>query len=170
MTAYLRLRIPGATYFFTVCLEDRTSTALIDHIDALRHAYAVTVREMPVTCRAMVILPDHLHAIWTLPPDDSDFSERWRRIKARFSNQINARVPRSASKIIKREGGIWQRRFWEHVIRDEHALQSALTYCWQNPVKHGFAETPDSWTYSSFNKTAGKDGQYCPSYASTLVL
>jgi putative transposase len=167
MTSYRRLRLPGATYFFTVCLEDRTSSVLIDHIDVLRMAYATTVRELPVTCQAMVILPDHLHAIWTMPENDSYFSERWRRIKARFSNQIKAQGTPNASKIAKRERGLWQRRFWEHVVRDEDALRSAVNYCWHNPVKHGLVNTPDAWVYSSFNKPHSKDGQYCPSYAST---
>jgi putative transposase len=170
MTAYRRLRLPGATYFFTVCLEDRTSTALIEHIDLLRFAYAKTIREMPVTCHAMVILPDHLHAIWTLPPDDADFSERWRRIKARFSHAVGTCVPRCDSKIAKRERGLWQRRFWEHMVRDDTDLLSAMEYCWQSPVKHGFADDPGDWAYSSFNKRGRKDGQNCPSYNSSAVL
>jgi putative transposase len=170
MTAYRRLRLPGATYFFTVCLQDRSSTALVDHIDTLRFAYAKTIRELPVTCHAMVILPDHLHAIWTLPEGDSDFSERWRRIKARFSNAVGVVVPRCDSKIAKRERGLWQRRFWEHVVRDENGLAAAMDYCWQNPVKHGLVDSPGDWVYSSFNRRDRKDGQNCPSYAPSAVL
>jgi putative transposase len=167
MTAYRRLRLPGATYFFTVCLEDRTSTVLIEHIDLLRFAYAKTIREMPVTCHAMVILPDHLHAIWTLPADDTDFSERWRRIKARFSHAVGGTLPRCDSKIAKRERGLWQRRFWEHVVRDENSLSTAMDYCRQNPVMHGMVDDPRDWVYSSFNRPPRKDGQNCPSYKTT---
>ena len=117
MTNYRRMRLPGATYFFTVCLQDRSSTVLTDHIDTLRFAYARTSHEMPVTCHAMVILPDHLHAIWTLPEGDANYSERWRRIKARFSNSVGGTIARCDSKMARRERGLWQRRFWEHVVR-----------------------------------------------------
>jgi putative transposase len=164
MTNYRRLRVPGGTYFFTVCLEDRASTALTDHIDQLRFAYAKTVSELPVTCEAMVVLPDHLHAIWTLPEGDTDFSERWRRIKARFSHGLRATVPRCRSKIEKRERGVWQRRFWEHAVRGESNLQSAINYCWQNPVRHGLVSEPGDWPFSSFKRMLKQDGQNCPSY------
>lgn len=164
MTNYRRLLVPGGTYFFTVCLEDRASSALTDHIDRLRFAYAKTVAELPVICEAMVVLPDHLHAIWTLPDGDTNFSERWRRIKARFSNGLRPDLPACRSKIGKREKGLWQRRFWEHVVRDHHSLGSAMDYCWHNPVKHGLVADPADWPYSSFNRTKRKDGQNCPSY------
>lgn len=165
MTNYRRIRLQGATYFFTVCLEDRASTVLTDHIDKLRFAYARTNHEMPVTCHAMVILPDHLHAIWTLPEGDTNFSERWRRIKARFSHSVGGQVARCASKVAKRERGLWQRRFWEHVVRDEHGLSAAMAYCYENPVKHGLVNDPSNWQFSSFYKRRGQDGQNCPSYA-----
>ena len=157
MTQYRRLRLPGATYFFTVCLDDPTSTALTDHVGALRFAYARTMAERPVTCRAMVVLPNHLHAVWTLPAGDCDFSERWRLIKARFSHAVGLEVDRCASKIAKRERGIWQRRFWEHAVRDEAELQALVNYCHLNPVKHGFVSEPGDWPYSSLTKK--KDGQ-----------
>ncbi len=164
MTNYRRLRVPGGTYFFTLCLEDRASTALTDHIEQLRFAYAKTVSELPVTCEAMVVLPNHLHAVWTLPEGDSDFSERWRRIKARFSHAVRADLPRSQSKIDKRDSGLWQRRFWEHVVRSEDNLASAVNYCWNNPLKHGLVGDPADWPYSSLNRKLRKDGQNCPSY------
>lgn len=164
MTGYRRLRVPGGTYFFTVCLEDRAGTLLADKIEQLRLAYAKTVFELPVTCQAMVVLPNHLHAIWTLPEGDSDFSERWRRIKARFSHGLEADHARCRSKIEKRERGIWQRRFWEHWIRNDEAFASAINYCWQNPVKHGLVADPSEWPLSSFNRRGRKDGQDCPSY------
>jgi putative transposase len=159
MTNYRRLRVPGGTYFFTVCLEDRASTALADHVDLLRFAYAKTVAELPVNCEAMVVLPNHLHAIWTLPEDDADFSERWRRIKARFSRALPVAPSRCSSKFAKRERGIWQRRFWEHWVRSSEDLASAVGYCWQNPVKHGLVTTPSDWKLSSFHRRGRGDGQ-----------
>jgi putative transposase len=150
MTNYRRLRVPGGTYFFTVCLDDGESTALIDNIGQLRFAYAKTMAELPAECRAMVVLPNHLHTIWTLPGGDSDFSERWRRIKARFSHELHADQGRCNSKVLKRERGIWQRRFWEHRLRDGPSLKSAIEYCRQNPVKHGLVADPAEWQFSSF--------------------
>ena len=151
MTAYRRLIIPEATYFFTVCLEDRNATTLVDEIEKLRLAYAVTTREMPVLCHAMVILPNHLHAIWTEPATPR-FSERWRRIKARFSHALTGDHHPNASKTQTRERGLWQRRFWEHAIRNEVEFAKAMDYCRMNPVTHGLVTDPDDWAYSSFAK------------------
>lgn len=159
MTNYRRLRVPGGTYFFTVCLEDEGSTILTDHIDLLRFAYAKTAAELPVHCDAMVVLPNHLHAVWTLPHGDADFSERWRRIKARFSHALADTPLRCASKVAKRERGIWQRRFWEHWIRDRESFASTVDYCWQNPVRHGLVSNPADWTWSSFHRRSQLDGQ-----------
>lgn len=152
MPNYLRARAPGATYFFTVNLADRTSSLLVDRIDILRRAYAATVRHAPIFCDAMVILPNHLHAVWTLPPHDSGFSERWRKIKYRFSRAFGAEFPRSASKRTKREKGLWQRRFWEHVIRDEADYTNHVEYCWGNPVKHGLVSRAADWPHSSIHR------------------
>ena len=143
MPTYRRLHLPGASYFFTVNLADRRASLLTDRIADLRRAYAETVASAPVICDAMVVLPDHLHAIWTLPPGDSDYSERWRKIKHRFTRAVGAEVgrtahpTRSASKRAKREAGIWQRRFWEHAIRDAQDYRMHVRYCRRNPVKHG---------------------------------
>jgi putative transposase len=155
MPNYRRARIPGASYFFTLALADRNSSLLTDRIDDLRCAYAETVRVEPVFCDAMVILPDHLHAVWTLQPGDAGFSERWRKIKHRFSRKVGrtAHPTRmSASKIAKRERGLWQRRFWEHVIRDEADYRAHVAYCWGNPVKHGLVETAVEWPFSSIHR------------------
>ena len=152
MTAYRRLIIPEATYFFTVCLEDRSATTLVDEIEKLRLAYAVTTHEMPVLCHAMVILPNHLHAIWT-EPGTPRFSERWRRIKARFTHSLTGDFEPNASKARTRERGLWQRRFWEHAIRNADEFGKAMDYCRMNPVTHGLVTDPDDWAYSSFAKT-----------------
>ena len=160
MSNYRRARVPGATYFFTVNLAERGGSLLTDHVDALRGAYLATSMEHPVICDAMVVLPDHLHAVWTLPEGDADFSLRWRKIKARFSRSVGVEVPRSASKVGKRERGIWQRRFWEHLIRDAADYRAHVEYCWGNPVKHGFVARAVDWPYSSIHRDvrAGKPG------------
>ena len=154
MSRYRRLHAPGGTYFFTVATADRGGTLLTDHIDLLRGAYARTVREMPVTCDAIVVLPDHLHAVWTLPAGDADFPERWRRIKARFTHALGVKGPRSASKLRKREAGVWQRRYWEHLVRDAEDYRHHVTYCWANPVRHGLVERPEDWALSSLHRDA----------------
>ena len=126
MTSYRRLRQTGATYFFTLCLQRRGATTLIDHVGLLREAYRRTVQELPVTCQAMVILPDHLHAIWTEPEGEVNYSERWRRIKARFSHALAGDFRPCDSKVGKRGRGVWQRRFWEHHLRSEADVNAAI--------------------------------------------
>jgi putative transposase len=164
MSRYVRLRRPGGSWFFTVCLARRGSD-LTDHIDDLREAYARTHSELPVRTEAIVILPDHLHAIWTLPEGDTDFSERWRRIKARFSHAVGER-DRSASKWRQRERGLWQRRFWEHAIRDEADFDAHVRYVWANPVKHGLVERPSEWALSSIHRDI-REGRVDPEWAGT---
>ncbi|MBI1171253.1 transposase [bacterium] len=150
MTQYRRLLIPGATYFFTVRLERRGDTLLTDHIESLRYAYARTVQDYPVTCHAMVVLPDHLHAVWTEPEGGVWYSERWRGIKARFSHAIPDQGRPRQSLADKREKGIWQRRFYEHAIRNPEEFRRALDHCEMNPVRHGLVAAPALWPYSSF--------------------
>ena len=130
MTNYRRASIPGGTFFFTVALANRTASTLVDHVDVLRRAFSATRDERPFVTDAFVVLPDHLHAVWTLPEGDADFSTRWRLIKSRFVREIGAAAPRSASKLAKGERGIWQRRFWEHTIRDQADLAMHVQYCW----------------------------------------
>lgn len=152
MSRYVRARVPGGTYFFTLCLADRRSTLLADRIDVLRGAYADTISELPVTCEAMVVLPDHLHAVWTLPEGDSDYSERWRQVKYRFTRRLGIKGLRSTSKVRSREAELWQRRFWEHVIRDEADFRRHLAYCWNNPVRHGLVRDAFAWPFSSIHR------------------
>ena len=106
MTSYRRAKVAGASYFFTLALADRRACTLVDHIDELRAAFRVTRAERPFRCDAMVILPEHLHAVWTLPADDADFSTRWRLIKSRFSRSTGLSGPRSASQHAKQERGV----------------------------------------------------------------
>ena len=167
MPNYRRFRIPGVSYFFTVTLADRDSRLLIDRIDALRSAYRRTVADMPILCDAMVVLPDHLHAVWTLPPGDSNFPERWRRLKARFTHEVGLTGRRSKSKRDKRERGLWQRRYWEHKIRDQTDYRMHVAYCWGNPVKHGYVERPADWTFSSIHRDI-RAGMVDPEWAGAI--
>jgi len=119
MPHYIRAYVPGGTFFFTVCLLDRCQKLLTENIDHLREVFKVARRRRPFTIDAIVILPDHLHCIWTLPPGDECFSTRWHDIKARFSAGIPKEDRLLTWRLREGERGIWQRRFWEHVIRDE---------------------------------------------------
>jgi putative transposase len=150
MVRYRRNFVPGGTYFFTVTLADRTSSALVHHISALRTAFRIARHERPFTIEAIVVLPDHLHAIWTLPLDDSDFSGRWRRIKAHFTHQlVAAGVP--VNHRPNGEYALWQQRFWEHTIRDEIDFERHVDYVHFNPVKHKLLSRVSDWPYSSFH-------------------
>lgn len=123
MSRYRRSLVGGGTFFFTVTLADRRASLLVEQIERLRAVYARVQREHPFETVAICVLPDHLHAVWTLPAEDADFSLRWSLIKAGFSRGLAAAIRRSESKVVKREKGIWQRRFWEHQIRDDLDLQ-----------------------------------------------
>ena len=149
MIEHPRLTLTGATYFFTVRLEQRGSSLLTDHIAALRFAYAKAVAEFPVTCHAMVVLPDHLHAIWTEPVGDVWYAERWRRIKTRFAQSVAVAEPEG------RPVALWQKRFDEYPIRSEDDYRRAMEYCRVNPVRHGLVASADLWPWSSFNKVRG---------------
>jgi putative transposase len=152
MSNYRRFRVPGATYFFTVNLAKQGGTALTDRIDLLREAYRVTAAEQPITCVAMVVLPDHIHAVWTLPPGDSDFSNRWRKIKARFTHASGLTGPQSHSMARKGEAGLWQRRFWEHMIRDTEEEHRAVAFCLNDPVRHGLVVKATDWPFSTIHR------------------
>jgi putative transposase len=149
MPQYRRAKIEGNAFFFTVVLADRSSTLLVDEVDRLRQAYRTVQEKRPFETIAICVLPDHLHAIWVLP--DTDFSLRWNLIKSGFSRGL-ASKPRSPSKIRKREKGIWQRRYWEHAIRDEADLDRHIDYIHFNPVKHGHVTQVVDWPHSSFHR------------------
>ncbi len=159
MPNYRRAFIPGGCWFFTVNLQDRKSGLLVDRVENLRAAYKETQIRHPFQTNAIVILPNHLHAIWTLPHGDADFSMRWRRIKSLFSKSISAKEPRSDTRIKRGERGIWQRRFWEHAIRDETDYERHIHYCYGNPVKHGLVKNIIDWPHSSYHRDV-KAGLY----------
>ena len=152
MATFRRLHVPGGTYFFTVNLADRRGTLLTSYIGMLRAAFVETKSLRPFTIDAIVILPEHLHCIWTLPQGDTDFSGRWRSIKAGFSKRLHAETPVVSAPRGERGSLVWQPRFWEHVIRDPEDLARHLDYIHYNPVKHGHAVRPLDWPYSSFKR------------------
>lgn len=158
MSRYLRPRVPGASVFFTVTLADRRKATLVNEVDRLRDAVRATMAERPFCIDAWVVLPDHLHAIWTLPEGDFDHATRWRLIKSRFSRGL-AVGPLRESHVARQERGIWQRRFWERHLRDDKDFADHLQYCWFNPVKHGYVEWPEDWAYSSVHREL-RLGQY----------
>jgi len=152
MSHYLRYRVPGGCYFFTVNLLERDQSLLTEHIDALRHAFRTVKQRRAFHIDAIVILPEHLHCILTLPNDDDNFSTLWREIKKTFSKQLPATEYRSKIRLKRHERGIWQRRFWEHVIRDEKDYIHHVEYIHYNPVKHGYVNRVKDWQYSSFHR------------------
>jgi len=155
MSDYRRARIPGGTYFFTVVTHKR-QPLLTD--PRCQKILADVIREVqlahPFTMDAWVYLPDHWHCVWTLPECDTDYSKRWGLIKAKFSQQAKSFLQKEGfcpeARSRKREMAIWQRRFWEHVIRDDADLRTHLDYMHYNPVKHGFVERVRDWPHSSF--------------------
>ena len=133
-------------------LADRSSRLLIDRVDDLRASVRLVKQRHPFDIVAWVALPDHLHTIWTLPISDNDFSTRWALIKAGFSRCIEHVEDIGPSRRAKGERGIWQRRFWEHQIRDEEDLGRHIDYVHFNPVKHGYTVRASEWLYSSIHR------------------
>ncbi len=153
MSEYRRFRVPGGAYFFTInLLRRRGNTLLVDRIDALRAAMREVRAQRPFHIDAWVVLPDHMHLILTLPPEDDDFSNRIKSFKIRFGKQIPMSEHRSAVRIAKGERGIWQRRFWEHAIRDEADYERHMDYLHYNPAKHGHVARVANWPYSTFHR------------------
>ena len=151
MVRYRRNFLLGGTFFFTAALANRSSKVLIDHVAALRIAVMLTRRRYPFSIDAIVVLPDHLHMIMTLPDGGKDFPNRWSLIKRRFTTAVmKTDIP-----VARRRNGeiaLWQRRFWEHTIRDEGDFERHVDYIHFNPVKHGFVTKVQDWPYSSFHR------------------
>jgi putative transposase len=156
MSQYRRLLVPGGTYFFTVRLQDRRSSLLTQRIDLLRQAVSLARKRWPFTIDAAVILPDHLHMIWILPPGDADFSMRWRLIKATFSRHVPALASVRPSLMARAEKGIWQRRFWEHLCRSGADLDAHREYVFTAPVRAGLVARPSDWPFSSLHRELAK--------------
>jgi len=143
MSQYRRSYLPGGSWFFTVNLRSRKSDLLCRHIDILRHQVARVKSRTPFIINAWVVLPEHMHCIWTLPENDTDYSGRWREIKKGFTRALGSAGLADT---------IWQRRFWEHCLRDEEDLRRHKDYVYINPVKHGWAKRVQDWSWSSFHR------------------
>ena len=153
MPNYRRALAPGASWFFTVnLLERRGNDLLVQHIDVLRTAVRRVHRLHPFTINAWVVLPEHMHCVWTLPPGDADYSLRWRLIKTSFSRALPLDEYRSAVRLHRGERGVWQRRYWEHLIRNEADFRRHIDYVYVNPLKHGLVQRVEDWPYSSFHR------------------
>ncbi|MFN4289677.1 MAG: REP-associated tyrosine transposase [Permianibacter sp.] len=164
MPDYRRAWVPGGTWFFTVnLLERHDNDLLVRHIDRLRDAVRDTRRHHPFTIHGFVVLPDHLHAVLELPAGDTDFALRWRRIKALFSKSLPTTEFRSTVRQRRGERGIWQRRYWEHLIRDEADYRAHIDYVHVNPLKHGLVTRVQDWPHSTFHKYV-EAGVYPPDW------
>ena len=164
MPDYRRNRMPGGTYFFTVNLLERKSDLLVEYIDCLREAVRMVRFNQPFHIDAWVVLPDHMHCVWTLPDGDADYSSRWKAIKIAFSKSIPKTERLSAVRIANGERGIWQRRYWEHTIRNDKDYAAHIDYCHINPLKHGLVKQVADWPYSTFHALV-KAGIYVENWA-----
>jgi putative transposase len=152
---YRRAFIPGGSFFFTVVTERRRPLlASAEAVEVLRTAIRSVRTARPFEVKAMVVLPDHLHCIWTLPPGDGDFATRWRLVKTRFTKHCDPglRPAPDPARTAKGEQALWQQRYWEHALRDENDFARHVEYIHYNPVKHGLVTAPISWPYSSFHR------------------
>ena len=151
MSNYRRAYIPGGSYFFTVVTLDRHPIFNNEErVEVLRQAFRKIMAARPFQVDAMVVLPEHLHCIWRMPEGDADYSSRWREIKKAASRQISATTNK------RNERMVWQRRFWEHAIRDEDDWRKHVDYIHYNPAKHGLVNRPGEWPWSSFSSAVNK--------------
>jgi putative transposase len=165
MPDYRRAWCPGGTYFFTgYALQRRGNDLLVRHIEVLRDVVRQVRKAHPFRIHAWVVLPDHLHCVIELPPEETDFAVRWRLIKANFSKRLPAVERRSAVRLARGERGLWQRRYWEHRIRDAADFAAHMDYVHFNPVKHGHVARVVDWPYSTFHRLVA-DGMYALDWA-----
>lgn len=152
---YRRAFVPGASYFFTLVTEQRRPwLADAENVELLRGAFRAVRAARPFEVVAMVVMPDHLHCIWTLPPGDADFATRWRLIKTWFTKRCDPQlrpVP-ALARVAKKQQAVWQHRYWEHLLRDENDFIRHVEYIHFNPVKHGVVASAAAWPYSSFRR------------------
>jgi len=172
MSDYRRCYVPGGSYFFTVVTERRAGILANDVArDCLRNAIRHCRQQLPFKVDALVLMPDHLHSIWTMPTDDCDYSKRWGIVKKHFTQAWLAldgnEQTVTASQLRYRRRGVWQRRFWEHALHDEDDFQRHFDYLHFNPVKHGLVKNVADWPYSSFHYWVAK-GVYPINWGSSL--
>ena len=169
MPNYRRARIGGGTYFFTVTLRDRHSDLLVREIALLRQVVARTRRRHPFRIDAWVVLPEHMHCLWTLPPGDTDYATRWKVIKTGFARHIPPGEWLSIAQRLRGKRGIWQARYWEHLIRDDSDYQRHFDYIHINPLKHGLVTALKDWPFSTFHRAVA-EGIYPADWVGDLSL
>ncbi len=167
---YRRARTPGGTYFFTLGTHQRRPILCApDIVSLLREAFRAAKQRRPFALDAIVILPDHLHCLWTLPPDDADYSTRWMLIKAYFTRRCPPELKAAPGQGLRhhREQSLWQHRYWEHPIRDDRDFACHCDYLHYNPVKHGYVARVADWPHSSFHRLVA-EGVYPADWAGTV--
>ena len=173
MPNYRRSETPGGTYFFTVATHERQPILLEPTLrDALRNAVQHTRTHHPFEMDAWVLLPDHLHTIWTLPEGDANFSVRWNMVKQLTSKGARAfhdETRLNVSRLQRREASVWQRRFWEHQVRDDADFARCMDYVHFNPVKHGLVDRVVDWEFSTFHRLVDR-GVYEPGWGAGLTM
>jgi putative transposase len=157
MSDYRRAYLPGGTFFFTVVTYKRKPILTNNTARMILHdAFQNVINRFPFTMDAICLLPDHLHCIWSLPEGDSNYAIRWKEIKRIFSRQYNGQIgcceERNESREERQESTVWQRRYWEHTIRDEKDFLKHVEYIHYNPVKHGLVNQVHDWEWSSFHR------------------
>ena len=164
MPNYRRAWHAGGTYFFTVnLLQRRNNNLLVRHIDLLRQVVATVQSRHPFKIHGWVVMPEHLHCVIELPLNDMDFALRWRLIKMNFSKGLPKTERRSKVRVARGERGIWQRRYWEHLIRDDADMQAHMDYVHFNPIKHDLVRRVADWPFSTFHALV-KQGVYAPDW------
>ena len=171
MSNYRRAKVQGGRYFFTVNTYGRQAVLIEDSVlEALRQGIESARRTLPFEIDAWVLLPDHLHCLWTLSPEDHNFSARWaiikRHVSRRCSPSDQSRLSQSRQR--RNESGFWQRRFWEHLIRDETDFRRHMDYIHWNPMKHGYVKRVADWPYSTFHRYV-RQGVYPPDWGGVDV-
>jgi putative transposase len=158
MPNYRRAWRAGGTYFFTLNLLERTNNdLLVRYIDVLREAVRKVRMNYPFIIHAWVVLPEHVHCVIEMPEGDTDFAMRLRLIKIHFSKAIPKNEALSRTRIERGERGIWQRRYWEHLIRDERDFSAHMDYVHINPLKHGLVKRVCDWPFSTFHALVNQE-------------
>lgn len=169
---YRRAKIQGGMFFFTVVTFNRNKIFIGEaSINTLRKSFKMAMEKHPFIIDAIVVLPEHIHCIWTLPDGDNDYSTRWMLIKSNFTRMCDKSLKTQVdgSRIAKKEQKVWQRRFWEHAIRDDNDFIRHVEYIHYNPVKHGLVISPADWPYSSFNRYV-ENGLYDKDWGSGKII
>jgi putative transposase len=174
MPNYHRPDLPGGTFFITIVTFKRMPILTNSRARRILHdSWEVVGKRFPFTTDAICLLPEHIHALITLPEDDANISIRIREIKRLFTKaylaQFGESLPRNQSRIKKGEATVWQRRFYDHAIRDERDLETHVEYIHYNPVKHGLVDRVSDWEWSSFHRYV-KDGLYLPDWGEGIII